>query len=77
MTFYGRVNHYLARRESSSITSYATALDLMTTPYILSINSTSSTNLTSIEGGTRYYLGNGFDNDVVKNRKRKGYDFKS
>ena len=62
VTFYGRVNHYLGRRESTSGTSYATALDLMTSPYMLSINYTSSTNLTSIEGGTRYYLGNGFDN---------------
>ena len=64
VTFYGRVNHYLARRETTSGTSYATAIDLMTSPYNLLINYTSSTSLTSVEGGTRYYLGNGFDNGL-------------
>ena len=62
VTFYGRISHFLARKESTSFSTYAEAIDLTTSPYTILVDYTSSTNFTSIEGGTRYYLGNGFDN---------------
>ena len=62
VTFYGRISHFLARKESTSFSTYAEAIDLTTSPYTILVDYTSSTNYTSIEGGTRYYLGNGFDN---------------
>ena len=62
ITFYGRFSHYLARNENTSVSTYAEAIDITTSPYTILVDYTSSTNYTSIEGGTRYYLGNGFDN---------------
>jgi hypothetical protein len=44
------------------MTANVTAIDLTTSPYNLSVNYLSSTNYTTIEGGTRYYLGNDYDN---------------
>lgn len=67
VTFYGRFGHYFSR---SNITSQNTSTVILkpnandTLPYQLQVynNSISTFNYTTIEGGTRYYLGNDYDN---------------
>lgn len=62
VTFYIRLGYYLPRKEDDVLTTNVTAIDLTTSPYNLSVNYLTSTNYTTIEGGTRYYLGNDYDN---------------
>ena len=62
VTFYARLGYYFPRNEDETMTANVTAIDLTTSPYNLSVNYLSSTNYTTIEGGTRYYLGNDYDN---------------
>jgi hypothetical protein len=62
ITFYGRIGYYLPRLEDDVNTTIVTATDFTTTPYNLQVNYQSKMNYTTIEGGTRYYLGNDYDN---------------
>jgi hypothetical protein len=62
VTFYGRIGHYFFKREELQSSTFVTAIDLTTSPYNLQVNYQSKMNYTTIEGGTRYYLGNDFDN---------------
>ena len=62
VTFYLRMGYFLPRKEDDVMLSNVTAIDLTTSPYNLSVNYINSTNYTTIEGGTRYYLGNDYDN---------------
>ena len=62
VTFYLRLGYYLPKKEEQSTTTNVTAIDLTTSPYNLSVSYLTSTNYTTIEGGTRYYLGNDYDN---------------
>jgi hypothetical protein len=62
VTFYLRMGYFLPRKEDDVMLSNVTAKDLTTSPYNLSVNYINSTNYTTIEGGTRYYLGNDYDN---------------
>jgi hypothetical protein len=62
ITFYGRIGHYFARPEAQINSTFVTANDFTTIPYQLSVNYQSKMNYTTIEGGTRYYLGNDYDN---------------
>jgi hypothetical protein len=63
VTFYGRVGYYFAQREPGLYPIYVTANDPNTTsPYNLQVNYETKTNYTTLEGGTRYYLGNDYDN---------------
>ena len=62
VTFYARLGYYFPRNENETMTANVTAIDLTTSPYNLSVNYLSSTNYTTIEGGTRYYLCNDYDN---------------
>lgn len=62
VTFYGRIGHYFAQYDGKQNTSIVTAKDLTTSPYNLQVNYESKMNYTTIEGGTRYYLGNDYDN---------------
>jgi len=62
VTFYGRVGYYFPQKEESILTSNVTAIDQTTTPYNLQVNYVSKTNYFTIEGGTRRYLGNDYDN---------------
>lgn len=68
VTFYGRVGYYFPQKErdyqDEIITSstYVTAVDVNTQPNMLTVNYVTKTNYFTIEGGTRRYLGNDYDN---------------
>ena len=62
VTFYGRIGHYFPRFDEQVNSTFVTASDFTTIPYQLSVNYQSKMNYTAIEGGTRYYLGNDYDN---------------
>lgn len=62
VTFYGRIGHYFPRFDEQVNSTFVTASDFTTIPYQLSVQYQSKMNYTTIEGGTRYYLGNDYDN---------------
>ena len=62
VTLYGRVGQYFARNEDQVSTALVTAQNVATVPYQLQVNYFSSFNYTTLEGGTRYYIGNDYDN---------------
>ncbi|GAB5419256.1 MAG: hypothetical protein Crog4KO_33000 [Crocinitomicaceae bacterium] len=61
ISIYGRVSHYFAQSGKDSIQTQAIARDVSTNPYIINVNGVSRMNYTTLEGGTRYYLGDGYD----------------
>ncbi len=62
LSFYGRVTHLFHQTAEDSISFNAQAIDFTTTfPSVLTVKGLPSMNYTIIEGGTRFYLGNGFD----------------
>ena len=62
VTFYLRMGYYLPRKEDDTISTSVTAINPLSSPSTLTVNYLTSTNYTTIEGGTRYYLGNDYDN---------------
>ena len=64
VTFYGRFGHYFSRSEETQGTNTVILQDLnnITLPYQLQVHYNSTFNYTTFEGGTRYYLGNDYDN---------------
>lgn len=62
VTFYGRVNYLLPKANDLTTTSYVTAINQNTNPYILAVNSQLKTSYFLVEGGNRYYIGNDYDN---------------
>jgi hypothetical protein len=61
LSIYGRLTHHFKRTADDSVFVTATAKDFNTIPYTVGLSALPSMNYTMIEGGTRYYLGNGFD----------------
>ncbi len=61
VTLYGRVATYLKQEEATTNSTFVEARDPLTNPYYMTVNYRSSFNYTTIEGGTRYYLGDGYD----------------
>ena len=61
ISLYGKATHYFFQRSTDTIAETATAIDLTTIPFTQNVNAIPKMNYTVIEGGTRYYLGNGFD----------------
>lgn len=61
VSLYGRVTHHFARSAQDSILTSAIARDITTTPYVINVAGVSRMNYTTLEGGTRYYLGDGYD----------------
>jgi hypothetical protein len=61
-TIFGRIAYYFPRNEDDSTQAYASAISTTTFPYTLQRNYIVSTGYLTIEGGTRYYLLNGYDN---------------
>ena len=61
-TIFGRIAYYIPRNEDDSTQAYASAISTTTFPYTLQRNYIVSTGYLTIEGGTRYYLLNGYDN---------------
>ena len=64
VTFYGRFGHYFSRPDETQYTNTVILQDLndITMPYQLQVYYNSSFNYTTFEGGTRYYIGNDYDN---------------
>jgi len=64
VTFYGRFGHYFSRPDDVQNTGTVILQDLTNTtlPYQLQVHSSSTFNYTTVEGGTRYYIGNDYDN---------------
>lgn len=61
VSIYGRLSHYFGQSSADSIYTSAIARDISTTPYSILVSGTSRMNYTTLEGGTRYYLGDGYD----------------
>jgi hypothetical protein len=62
VTFYGRASYFFPRNEEDSLIAVAVGKDFNVSPYQVSVNYMNRTNYIMIEGGTRSYIGNGFDN---------------
>jgi hypothetical protein len=64
VTFYGRFGHYFSRPDDVQNTGTVILQDLTNTtlPYQLQVHYSSTFNYTTFEGGTRYYIGNDYDN---------------
>ena len=60
-TIYGRIAYYVPRNQDST-QAYSSAISTTTFPYTLPRNYIISTGYLTIEGGTRNYLINGYDN---------------
>lgn len=61
ISFYGRATFSLANRGDMQGVSYVTAIDLTTTPYLQQVNYNDKMNYTILEGGSRHYIGDGYD----------------
>lgn len=61
ITFYGKLSHYFKQTSANSSNAYVEAREVTTFPSIINIDAFASVNYTNIEGGTRYYFGNGYD----------------
>lgn len=61
-TIYGRFAYFIPRNNPDSTNGYASAISTTTFPYTLPRNYIVSTGYLTIDGGTRYYLINGYDN---------------
>jgi hypothetical protein len=61
VTFYGRLSTYIGNEDTTAGLVFAEAIDPLTNPYLQTVYYTSKMNYTILEGGTRYYLGDGYD----------------
>lgn len=61
VSLYGRLSHYFAQSSQDSIYVSAIARDLTTSPYVINVAGVARMSYTTLEGGTRYYLGDGYD----------------
>lgn len=62
VTFYGRVGYYFPQAEEEKYFTFVEATNPNTNPQSLTVNYVTKTNYFTIEGGTRRYLGNDYDN---------------
>ena len=62
VTFFGRMSYFFPRFEEDSSQAVAVGKDFNISPYQIPVNYLNKTNFVMIEGGTRSYIGNGFDN---------------
>jgi hypothetical protein len=61
ISFYGRATFSLPNRGDFEGLTYATAIDMTTTPYLQQITYNDKMNYTILEGGSRHYIGDGYD----------------
>lgn len=61
VSFYGRVTSTLSNQSDEVAQANAEARDPMTSPQVKTVSYRTKMNYINIEGGTRYYLGNGYD----------------
>lgn len=59
-SYYGRLGFY-AKQQGQSTLINAIAIDPMTSPQVMQINARQTFNYITIEGGRRFYFGNGYD----------------
>lgn len=60
VSIYARLTHHFKHKTAGTdIQLYA--IELTTLPFLANVGTTSSFNYTMLEGGTRYYIGNGYD----------------
>lgn len=62
VTFYGRLNYFFPRAEMDSSSAVAVGKDFTVNPYQINVKYLNTTSFISVEGGTRSYVGNGYDN---------------
>jgi hypothetical protein len=62
VTFYGRLNYFFPQAEMDSSNAVAVGNDFTVSPYQINVKYLNTTSFISVEGGTRSYIGNGFDN---------------
>lgn len=62
VTFYGRLNYFFPRAEEDSSSAVAVGKDFNVSPYQLNVKYLNTTSFISVEGGTRRYIGNDYDN---------------
>lgn len=61
VSLYGRIAFYGKQKEDIENFTYVTALDPTTNPNVQMVGYKNSFNYTILEGGTRYYIGDGYD----------------
>jgi hypothetical protein len=61
ISLFARLSLYARQQEPFQGATIVTATDFTTIPYSQTIGYSSTFNYTIIEGGTRYYIGNGYD----------------
>lgn len=61
MSYFVRISHLIRQKGKDSLNQFATAIDPLTTPNVLTVRGVNSFNYTTLEGGTLFYIGNGFD----------------
>jgi hypothetical protein len=61
ISLFARLSLYARQQEPGNGLTIVTATDFTTVPYSQTIGYSSTFNYTIIEGGTRYYIGNGYD----------------
>lgn len=61
VSFYGRISFYAKQREAIDNYTYVFANDPNKLPYTQLVPYNATFNYTMIEGGTRYYIGDGYD----------------
>lgn len=59
VSYFGRITTTLPYRVTDTV--YATAIQPTTSPYIKQVSTSANTSFFNIEGGNRYYIGNGYD----------------
>lgn len=86
VSFYGRISTYLPNEEQADGTNYiyVTARDFSIIPYQQQVYYKSTMNYTSLEGGSRYYIGDGYDSgfgayggsnfSIIFNSVKRKYD---
>ncbi len=60
-SLYARISFYAKQKEQTLGSSYVEAINPTTFPYVQNITYSSTMNYTILEGGNRYYIGNGYD----------------
>lgn len=61
ISIYGRISFYAKQNEEIEGSTYVEAINPITNPTIIPIGFQTSMNYTMIEGGNRYYIGDGYD----------------
>ncbi len=83
-SLYGRISFYGKQQEDIKSLTYVTAINPSTNPYSLNVGYRNSMNYTVLEGGNRYYIGDGYDSGfggygggtvmVIFNSVKRKYD---